>query len=382
MRALPAVPSILVACALGGGALRAEDAAPRDVSTKLAEIAAARDVPGLVAVRVDGGRVTARGAAGVRVRGERDALRIDDRMHLGSCTKAMTSTLCAILAADGTLRLDETLADRFPDRAPKMQEQWRKARLEHFLTNRGGAPESLDEGGVWNLLRAHRGTSREGRLLLLDMLTKRPPRAEPGTKHEYSNAGFSLAGAMAEAATGEDFEPLLRERLFKPLGIRTGGFGAPRRAGKSDAPAGHRADGKPVAPGPGDDNPPTIGPAGTVHMSIEDWAKFASLHASRGARAPKEFGKVDWARLQTPPEASIRDDSRYAMGWISLERPWAKGKGPKDRGEVLTHSGSNTMWYAVAWIAPERDLVLLACCNQGGAAAEQACDDAVSALVR
>ncbi|MCG3133963.1 MAG: hypothetical protein HMLKMBBP_01232 [Planctomycetes bacterium] len=365
-----------------GASVRAEEPAPRDVGARLAEIAAARNVPGLVAVRVDGGKVTARGVAGVRVRGETEPLRMDDRMHLGSCTKAMTATLCAILAADGKLRFDETLGDRFPDRAPKMHDGWKKARLEHFLTNRSGAPESLDEGGIWQLLWAHRGTSREGRLLLLDLLTKRPPRAEPGTKFEYSNAGFSLAGAMAEAATGQEFEPLLRERLFRPLGIRSGGFGAPCRDGRTDAPLGHRADGKPVAPGPGDDNPPTIGPAGTVHMSIEDWAKFASLHASRGARAPKEFGKVDWARLRTPPEASAKDDSRYAMGWISLERPWAKGPGPKDRGEVLMHAGSNTMWHAVAWIAPERDLVLLACSNQGGAAADQACDDAVSALAR
>lgn len=383
MGVLRAVAASALALAAVAPTAHGEDPPPRDVSSGLAEIVKARNVPGVVAVRVDAGRVTARGVAGVRRRGgTAEALRIDDRMHLGSCTKAMTATLCAVLVADGKLSFDETLADRFDDRAPAMHASWRKATLANLLTNRAGAPESLDAGGVWKLLWAHRGTPREGRMLLLDMLVRRAPRFEPGTRHEYSNAGFALAGAMAERAADSDFEPLLRKRLFEPLGITTGGFGAPCREGRSDAPVGHRADGSAVAPGPGDDNPATIAPAGTVHMSIGDWAKFAAVHASRGARAPASLAKVDWKRLQQPPEESLRDDSRCAMGWISTERAWAKGTGPKDRGEVLMHAGSNTMWYAVVWIAPERDLVLLACTNQGGPAADQACDDAVSSLLK
>ena len=37
---------------------------------------------------------------------------------------------------------------------------------------------------------------------------------------------------------------------------------------------------------------------------------------------------------------------------------------------------------AVAWLAPEIDFALLACCNRGGARAAQACDEAVSLLLR
>jgi hypothetical protein len=36
------------------------------------------------------------------------------------------------------------------------------------------------------------------------------------------------------------------------------------------------------------------------------------------------------------------------------------------------------MWYAVAWLAPERDLAVLVTCNQVN---DRACNDAVLALI-
>jgi hypothetical protein len=63
------------------------------------------------------------------------------------------------------------------------------------------------------------------------------------------------------------------------------------------------------------------------------------------------------------------------MGWIVGERDWAGGR-------VLTHAGSNTMWYAVVWIAPARDFAVLVAANRGFDAGAQACDEVASALIR
>ena len=41
----------------------------------------------------------------------------------------------------------------------------------------------------------------------------------PGTVWEYSNFGAGIAGVVLEAATGEDFESLMQETLFRPLGV-------------------------------------------------------------------------------------------------------------------------------------------------------------------
>ena len=62
------------------------------------------------------------------------------------------------------------------------------------------------------------------------------------------------------------------------------------------------------------------------------------------------------------------------MGWAIGDRSWAGGT-------TFTHSGSNTVNYAVVWIAPLLDFALLVTTNQGGDTAAKACDDAVVALI-
>ena len=65
------------------------------------------------------------------------------------------------------------------------------------------------------------------------------------------------------------------------------------------------------------------------------------------------------------------------MGWSIAERDWA---GSKKR--VLTHNGSNNLWFCVTWIAPELDFAVLVCCNQGGPKADKACDEVAWALIQ
>jgi len=87
---------------------RAQPAAAKaeDVSAQLAPVIQRHNLPGMVAAVVEGDRVVATGAAGVRVQGGRDAVTLADRFHLGSCTKTMTATLCAMLVEEEKLRID------------------------------------------------------------------------------------------------------------------------------------------------------------------------------------------------------------------------------------------------------------------------------------
>src|SRR6185295_300556 len=136
--------------------------------------------------------------------------------------------------------------------------------------------------------------------------------------------------------------------------------------------------GKPVEPGPGADNPVAIGPAGIVHCTIGDWAKFISLHllGARGEQGPIKFKPDTFTKLHTPGPG---EGTAYAMGWGVAKRQWAKSQG--GTGTALSHSGSNTMWFCTVWIAPEKDFAVLVACNQGGDKAAKACDDAVMALI-
>jgi len=90
----------------------------------------------------------------------------------------------------------------------------------------------------------------------------------------------------------------------------------------------------------------------------------------RGARGQKALlNPAIYEMLQTPPFGGD-----YALGWGVTERDWGGGK-------VLTHSGSNTMNLAVAWVAPLRDFAVLIVTNQGPPVAAKACDEAAGALI-
>jgi len=166
----------------------------------------------------------------------------------------------------------------------------------------------------------------------------------------------------------------MREHLFTPLGMTTAGFGPPGTAETVDQPRGHLIVGarwKPMEPGEFADNPAVIGPAGTVHCSMADWAKYAAFHL-RGARGEEATLPADaFRKLHTPLSG---DEQRYAFGWLVAERGWAGG-------ETLTHAGSNTMWFAVLWLAPNRDAAYLAATNVAHGSAFTACDAAISKLI-
>ncbi len=335
----------------------------RVLDAQLAAILERHDVPALGAAVVLEGELVALGAAGVRARGAEAAVTADDLWHLGSCTKSMTATLIARLVERGTLRWELTLAEAFPDLAETMAEAYRPVSLAQLLSHTAGCPADLRFDGLWMKLWKREGTPRAQRRVLTEAVLAREPAVAPG-EFLYSNAGVAIAGVIAEEATDTAWEELLRTELFEPLGIEAAGFGAPGSADTLDQPRGHGALG-PMPPGPQADNPPAIGPAGTVHASLTAWAKYAALHASGG-----ELLRADsLARLHAPAPGTD-----YALGWVVTERPWAGGT-------ALTHSGSNTMWYAVVWIAPARELAVLVTTNIGGNAAARACDEVAAALI-
>jgi CubicO group peptidase (beta-lactamase class C family) len=342
----------------------------KDVSPLLAPIIEQRDVPGMAAAVVRNGETVALGVAGVRTRGKGDKVAAADRFHIGSDTKAMTAFLCGILVDEGKLKWDQTLGETFPELTKSMHPQYQAVTLEQLLTHRSGAPGDLTKEELkeemWGKLWQHKGTPTSARRLLLLGVTSKAPEDTPGEKYIYSNAGYSIAGHMVEKVAGKSWETLTREKIFRPLGMTTAGFGAPGTRARTDQPRGHNADGSPVEPGPAADNPVAIGPAGIVHCSIGDWAKFAA--ANLPSAKIKLLKPDTLEKLHTAAPGA----EKYAMGWIVADGlTWAGGP-------ALTHTGSNTMWYAVAWLAPAKDFAVVVVCNQANF---EACNDALVALI-
>lgn len=352
-------------------------AAPASLDILLEPIRQANGLPALAAAVVTGGEVVAVGAVGLRKAGSPQRVTADDKWHIGSCTKSMTAAMAAMVVEDGAMRWDTTPAEMFADLESQMQAGWHDVTLEQLLGHRAGAPTDLNEQGLWDRLwqRADQPPRSQREYLTRELLTKHKPMSPPGTKTVYSNAGYALVGHAVESLLDRPWEDLLRQRLFVPLGMTGAGFGAPASVGQVDQPWGHKAgeDGtfEPVAPGLHADNPAAIGPGGTVHCRIADLARYAAWHLAGARGAGTLLHPETFERLHTPLAA----DSEYALGWVATERPWGGGT-------VLTHAGSNTMFYAVIWIAPKKDFAVVVCTNAGGPVAEKATDTAAAALIR
>lgn len=329
----------------------------RDLNALLAPIRQSVGVPALGCAVVWSNRIVGIGAVGLRKVGVTSApVTIRDRWHHGSLTKAMTATLAAMMVAEGKIRWNSTLAEVFPDFATSMHANWRNTTLELLTANRGGATGDLNVGGIWPQLGNFGRTPREGRRLLLEKLTVLAPASTPGTKYEYSNAGFALAGHMLEQVAGMPWEELMADRLFQPLGMTAAGFGVPATPRYLDQPWGHQFNGStytPIEPGTSADNPPAIGPAGTVHCSLEDMARYLNLHLQGNRYGAPQLARDAFVKLHTP----LQNNADYAHGWIAVDRAWA------GNSKALTHSGSNTQWFSLIWMAPGREFGVIAVCN-------------------
>jgi CubicO group peptidase (beta-lactamase class C family) len=343
-----------------------------------ARIEAIRAEAGLPAL--GGALVTVDGLEGVWVTGKRRAggeekVAAGDLWHLGSCTKSMTATLIALLVTRGDLAWETPLAELLPELATEMDVDYFEVDLVDLLCHRAGIPANPSNLGA-SLIDQR--DLVEQRAELTHSVLASPPVHPPKGALLYSNSGFIIAGHVAEVATGKSWEELVRTLLFQPLGMESAGFGPPGTKEKCDQPRGHLEDGTWREPGPLADNPPIIGPAGSVHASLADWAKYIQLHL-KGARADVKVGEITltretFARLHTPYDGA---GMSYGFGWGIEKRPWAGGD-----GTALWHNGSNTMWYCLTWLGLGNGVAALATTNVATPKARGAADQLVGLLIQ
>ena len=358
--------SALTVCVVN---LSAAPTASNDMTQALEVIRKKHDLPALAVVVVKDGQICDRIAVGVRKWGDPTPVTTNDVFHIGSDTKSMTATLAAMLIEEGKLRWDTTIADVFPELKDKMKKPYETVTVEQLLTHRGGVP-GAPPAAAWKRAWEQKGTPTGQRREFIEAVLSQPPEVTPGTKMIYSNQGYAIVGAMLEKITGTPWETLITERLFKPLHMDSAGFGPPGTIGAVDQPWGHtRHTRKLGIPMPlQNDNPPAIAPAGRVHCSLDDLARFTIFHMQSG-QAGGLLKPETLVKLHTPPAGSD-----YACGWIVVKRGWAGGN-------ALTHSGSNTMWYVVMWLAPEKDFSVVVATNIAGPDAGQGCDEVAAAMI-
>jgi CubicO group peptidase (beta-lactamase class C family) len=303
-------------------------------------------------------------AVGVRKSGTQFPVTQDDLWHLGSDTKAMTATLAGTFVAEKRLSWDDKISSFFPDIADRIPAAMKTITLRQVMAHQAGLVENLD----WTAL-SKQGSLPEQRQAAARLALTAP--AYPVGKFYYANTDYVVVGAILEKLGGKTWEELIRERLFQPLGMTTASFGGTATPGEIDQPWPHLKTGVPdPSNGPIMFTREVLGPAGTVHCSMADWARFLSdqLRGGTGMKALLPNGIYE--AIQTPYPGSI-----YGLGWgVVSNQTWTSGK-------VLTHDGSNGVNYCTCWLSLSKKFGVLVCSNQGGDQMQKACDAAASVMV-
>jgi CubicO group peptidase (beta-lactamase class C family) len=338
-----------------------------EISGILSAAMAGKQVPGMAAAVAHAEGPVLAGAAGVRILGKPEAITPGDRFHIGSVTKPMTATVIATLVEEGKLRWDTTVGEALPECGPTMRPEYRDVTIAHLLSHEGGLP-AFGEDEEFVSVPKTEGSPTAQRLAFSCFALSRPPAAKPKEEFLYSNAGFAVAGTIGEKVTGTSWDELLRTRVFAPLGLSTAGFGWPARGG-APQPWGHWEEEGSFAPHDPDGEyviPPTIAPAGDVHLSMPDLARFLVAHL----RALHGDG-----RLLDPKTARLMQTRRIrgGLGWGVQKL--------LDFDPVSVYSGSGGTFITIVALAQEADVVVAVSANAGTEAADAAAKEALKELL-
>jgi CubicO group peptidase (beta-lactamase class C family) len=365
----------LLVAALACGPAQADESLSSVLERRLAAASEAHPVPAIAAMERKDDRPDVAAAVGLRALGQPDLVTTDDEWHIGSDTQTFTATLIGILADEHQLSFDQTLVEALPEIADDIHPAYRRVTVAQLLSHTAGLPPLADPAELGAFMRvvstAVPGVTAQ-RLAAAHAYLSRPPVAPPGS-FRYSNLGYVIAGAIAEARTGRSWEELVRERIWQPLGITNAGFGPPGLPGRFDQPHGHREiDGYlvPIDPiEPEADAPPALGPAGAIHITLDGWMRFAQDQLEGSLGRGRLLKPATYRRLQTPVSGN------QALGWGAASAPDGSPR-------ALAHTGSNGNWLAEIRILPREGAILLVTINAADANAQAALDDVAADWAR
>jgi len=266
------------------------------------------------------------------------------RYPIGSISKQFTAAAVAMLAAEGKLDLGDTVAEYFPDltRADDVT-------LRQLLSHTAGIRDYWPQDYVPQTMLDPITTEQ-----LIDRWARQPLDFEPGTKYQYSNTGYVIAGAIVEKVSGQSLMEFLQERIFEPLGMES----------VTDIDQGTLASGDAAGYQRFALGPPRLAPkegkgwlfaAGALAMTAEDLAKW----------------NVSLIEGNVPGSAVFAELSREVMLANGAGTGYALGLGVALDGDrrVVGHGGEVSGFTATNRVYPEEGASIVVLANQDASGA-------------
>ncbi|MGH8125593.1 MAG: serine hydrolase domain-containing protein [Rhodanobacteraceae bacterium] len=131
------------------------------------------------------------------------------RYSIGSISKQFTAAAILMLQHQGKLSLDDKVAKYFPDLTDADQ-----ITIRQILSHTSGYEDYWPQDYV--MPEMLKPTTPQ---FIMDTWAKKPLDFRPGTKWQYSNTGFVIAGSIVHKLTGKTPFEFLEQHVFKPLGM-------------------------------------------------------------------------------------------------------------------------------------------------------------------
>jgi CubicO group peptidase (beta-lactamase class C family) len=337
----------------------------------LEEIRQKEKLPAIAASVIIDGNIYVKAVVGTRKYGTNNWATLEDKFLIGSCGKAFTATLAAILIEEELLQWDTSVRDVFPE--IKMHPNWENITIQQLLTNRSGYADDpkgkLLPNDMLLPLWHDNNPPMDMRLSYMKSAISIKPRQQPNKVVLYANSGFLVAGVMLETVSNKPFENLMQEKLFNPLALNTAGYGSPATIDANSQPFGHFSN-SPIQK----DFPDYIAPMGNVAISIGDWSKFILFHLNSYQYV--DLVLLDSAiikKLQTPPNSATWEFSgieswiaktiyRLDLKTFSYAFGWATKK-ESDGNYLLLHDGQGSSFSARVEADPKSKSAILIATN-------------------
>ncbi len=227
------------------------------------------------------------GGVGVRDRATRAPMQADTVFRVGSLSKSVIALGVMRLVDQGKLDIDRPLREILPD--VEIDNAW-EAEAPVTLA------QCMEHTTGFDDVRFNEIFATDERISVADTLSLNPrsrrTRWRPGTRHSYSNVGYTVAARAIEVAAGEPFDDYIRREILAPIGIVDADFRrtsvlAPRLA------SGYMDSDEPI-----EFLPFAHRPSGGLLASAEDLAKLVQFWIARGEGYPPIVSRAGLARIE------------------------------------------------------------------------------------
>jgi D-alanyl-D-alanine carboxypeptidase len=220
------------------------------------------------------------------------------RYSVGSISKQFTAASILLLEQEGKLSLDDKVSRYVPD-LTRAKEITIRMLLSHTSGYQDYWPEDYLMPPMLEATTAQH---------ILDVWAKKPLDFEPGTKWQYSNTNFVIAGRIVEMVSGEPLMQFLEEQVFHPLGMEEVWNSDVKKLGDTDAQGYSRNALGPLRPSQ-KEGAGWMFAAGELAMPAYDLAQWDVSMMNRSLLSQKSYDE-----MFTSIHLKDGTDSHYGLG--------------------------------------------------------------------